>query len=76
MSTGYQNFRAAVEAVLGDGSTGVNVPLDHLYLNTTLDTKNIRLNSRNFAATSGNFIAVQVKPAISEIGRASCRERV
>ena len=65
MSTGYQNFRAAVEAVLGDGSTGVNVPLDHLYLNTTLDTKNIRLNSRNFAATSGNFIAVQVKPAIS-----------
>src|SRR3990167_4415882 len=37
----------------------------HLALDTTSDDKNVRINSRNFPATTGDAIACQIKPACS-----------
>ena len=65
MTTVFQSHKAATEALFQDNSGGVAVPTDHLYLKTTLDTKNIRLNSRDYEATSGDSTAVQSKPNIS-----------
>ncbi|HAM42178.1 MAG TPA: hypothetical protein DCP69_12850 [Candidatus Omnitrophica bacterium] len=37
----------------------------HLTIDTATDSKNVRINSRNFPATTGDAIAVQIKPAVS-----------
>lgn len=45
---------------------------DHLYLNVDTDTKQVRINHRNFTATSGDFYGFQTKPAVSVQGTAVC----
>src|SRR3990167_7326366 len=37
----------------------------HLTIDTATDSKNVRINSRNFPATTGDAIAVKIKPAVS-----------
>jgi len=49
----------------------VSNPTDHLTLNATTDTKTIKLNSRNSAATSGDIIGYQSKIAASTTGSAT-----
>jgi len=44
------------------------IPVDHVEINTVLDTKNVRINSRDYTATSGDVTAVQSKPNISVTG--------
>lgn len=52
----------------GTGSSGTNsTPIvgtaDHLYINTTLDNKNVRINSRTYTQTSGDTIGFQSAPS-------------
>lgn len=42
----------------------------HFYIQTATDTKNIRLNSRDYTATSGDCTAVQSKPNMTGDGTA------
>lgn len=37
----------------------------HVQWNTVTDSKNIRLNSRNYESTSGDYSGVQIKPNVS-----------
>jgi len=41
---------------------------DHLLIKTTLDGKNVRINSRDYTQTSGSISAVQSKPNATEDG--------
>lgn len=47
-----------------------SVAADNLYLQSVLDTKNVRINSRDYPATSGDCTAVQVKPNMTGTGTA------
>ena len=54
------------EYFLADSSAGqlrLTSPAEHLLVNTVVDSKVIRLNSRDYTATTGDFIGVQIKPA-------------
>ena len=55
---------AAVYRPVGGASINARTGA-HLVLTTDSDDKNIRLNSRNFPNTTGDSIAVQIKPAAS-----------
>lgn len=46
-------------------------PADNLNIDTTLDDKTVRLNSRSFVAASGNFIGFQSKPSATVTGTAT-----
>lgn len=52
-------------------ATDVEETDDHITLNTALDTKTVKLNSRNFTATSGDLIGYQSKPAATATGTAT-----
>ena len=56
------------EYIFIDGSAGqlkITSPLDHTLINTVGDSKNVRINSRNYTGTTGDNIAVQIKPAVT-----------
>ncbi len=40
----------------------------HLHIQTTDDDKNVRIQSRSYASTSGEFSAIQIKPNITTTG--------
>lgn len=44
---------------------------NHVLLNSVSDTKNVRINSRNYTQTSGDASGVQIKPNVSVTGTAS-----
>jgi len=51
-----------------DDSSMANAPADNLYIetrDTTSSIKNVRIQSRDYTATSGEHAAVQIKPNIS-----------
>ena len=59
-----------------DGSVGLTGALTaastyHLELETVTDTRTVRLNSRSFTATSGDFIGFQSKPSATVNGTAT-----
>jgi len=43
----------------------------HLSLNTQTDTNTVRLNARNYAATSGDIVGYQARPAANAAGTTS-----
>lgn len=54
----------AVGAILYPGKDNSSTPANvHFKFATQGDDKNIQLNSRNYVATTGDFIGVQIKPA-------------
>lgn len=44
---------------------------DHLYIETMQDSKNLRLNTRNYTRPTDTATAVQIKPNVSATGAAS-----
>lgn len=45
------------------GKLTLTSPADHMDIKTVADGKVIKLNSRNYVATTGDYIGVQIKPA-------------
>ena len=67
---------AAKKAFILDGNSQFKGSLihdtsDHLAVRSTNDSKNVRINSRNYAGTSGDSSGVQIKPNRSATGTAS-----
>lgn len=48
-----------------DSATEGNIDKLNIHLDTQLDTKNVRINSRDYDATSGDVCGVQIKPNIA-----------
>jgi len=66
--------------IYSTSNTLAGVQDQHLYVNTqsssgatTGDTKNVRINSRDYTATSGDFTGCQMKPNVSVTGTASVK---
>ncbi len=65
----FMLWDASANALVFDGGAKiVSAAGDHMKIETTDDDKNIRIQSRNYASTSGEFSAIQIKPNITTDG--------